>query len=367
MLAAIRFFGALIGVGMVFALALPSWSAPEVSLPALDALDRFLAGGKCGRVDDFVLMSGSGKVSYERHYLRDYTKMLRGAPGEYNYTDPRWHPYYRATSLHSLQSVTKTVMGALIGIALQRREIASLDVPVERYFRDCPEWGSDPRRAVLTLRHLLTMRSGIRWDEESAYTDPGNDWAGMERSDDWIRYVLGKGMASRPGERFVYSSGDAVLLDRVLWRATGKHADEYAREHLFKPLGIRDFYWKKTRTGTVDTEGGLYLTARDLGKIGALYAVDGVWDGLRVLPAGWVQASVEPRSIGDDDWKFGFEWWLIPHGEGRYAPTSLGYGGQRLILIPERDAVVVFTGWNVDNPSVFTTDQALARVLDALR
>jgi Beta-lactamase class C and other penicillin binding proteins len=144
-----------------------------------------------------------------------------------------------------------------------------------------------PRRNDLTLKHLLTMTSGIKWDESTvAYTDPANSCAGMEKSDDWIQFVLDQPLADAPGATFVYNSGVTELLSQVIKKVTGKQADEYAAEHLFAPLGITDTYWKRTPKGLSDTEGGLYLTARDLAKIGYLYLHDGVWDGRRLLPEG---------------------------------------------------------------------------------
>ncbi len=168
----------------------------------------------------------------------------------------------------------------------------------------------------MTLKDLLTMTSGIRWDETTVdYTDPANSCARMEASKDWIQFVLDQPMAAEPGSTFVYSSGVTELLAEVLRKATGKQADAYAAEHLFGPLGISRFYWKKTPTGHPDTEGGLYLTARDLAKIGYLYMKDGVWEGRRILPEGWAAASTRRQSdpTGEDaSMKYGYQWWVLP-------------------------------------------------------
>jgi CubicO group peptidase (beta-lactamase class C family) len=130
----------------------------------------------------------------------------------------------------------------------------------------------------MTLADILTMRTGIRWDEESFdYTDPRNNCAVMEGKEDWVRYVLEQPMAEEPGKGFRYNSGATELLSCLLTKTTGKPADDYAKEHLFGPLGIKDFYWKRTPKGLADTEGGLYLAPRDLAKIGLLYMKDGVW------------------------------------------------------------------------------------------
>ena len=148
----------------------------------------------------------------------------------------------------------------------------------------------------MTLRELLTMTAGIQWDEETYdYTDARNSCAAMEASPNWTGYVLAQPMATEPGSTYVYSSGVTMLLDHILYRATGQHALAYAEKHLFAPLGIRDYYWKQTAAGETDAEGGLYLRARDLAKLGFLYLHNGVWEGRRILPESWVDAVREPR------------------------------------------------------------------------
>jgi CubicO group peptidase (beta-lactamase class C family) len=159
-----------------------------------------------------------------------------------------------------------------------------------------------------------------------------------------------------------------VLLAEILFRATGLHADEYARRRLFEPIGIDRFYWKKTPTGIADTEGGLYLRARDLARLGYLYLNDGVWDGRRILPEGWVAATMEPAvEVPGSPYAYGFQWWLLPHSGDRLAYTGLGYGGQRLFIVPEQDLVAVFTGWNIYDRPQLDPAFALRRVLEALR
>jgi CubicO group peptidase (beta-lactamase class C family) len=223
----------------------------------------------------------------------------------------------------------------------------------------------------MTLRDLLTMTSGIRWDESTTeYTDPENSAAAMEASEEWVQYVLDQPMRAAPGEEFEYNSGVTVLLAHILLQATGKHADDYAREHLFAPLGINDFYWKKTPTGLVDTEGGLYVEAEDLARIGYLYLNDGIWNDRRILPENWVAETMNP-AIDVPNWvaAYGFQWWLLPY-EGKtqnWAYTGLGYGGQKLYVIPEYDLVAVFIGWNIDDIPSLDSLFALERVLESVR
>jgi len=341
----------------------------------LEAFHREFAEGKHGYVDGMLVIR-HGHIVLEKGYLheQDYDRLFegKGAPGIYNYYDPDWHPFYKRGDLHTLQSVSKSVTSALIGIAVRQGEIPGVDVPVLPYFTELKLPASDPRREKMTLRHLLTMTAGIRWDESSIpYTDAANSCALMEASEDWIQFVLDQPMAEEPGAVWVYNSGVTELLSYILKKATGKEADDYAAEHLFAPLGIESYFWKRTPKGLADTEGGLYLTQKDLAKIGYLYLKDGLWEGRRILPEGWVKAttapSADPRLSGA--LRYGYQWWLLPIKDraSRYAYAALGYGGQRLIVVPELDLIAVFSGWNIYETPALDAGFALDRVLQAVK
>jgi len=192
----------------------------------------------------------------------------------YNYFHPAWHPYYHGTDLHTLQSVTKSVTAVLVGMALARHAIPTLDVPILQYFDATEIDHLDDWKQRITLRHLLTMSAGLDWDELSVpYEDPANVCQHMEQSADWTRFTLNRPMAYAPGTVFAYNSGLSQLLSPILLRATGSPVDAYAAACLFAPLGITDFYWKRAPGDLPDTEGGLYLRRTDLAKIGYLYLV----------------------------------------------------------------------------------------------
>jgi CubicO group peptidase (beta-lactamase class C family) len=342
---------------------------------ALAALDAEFAAGARGQITGMLVIR-HGRVVFDKTYPHDFDRLFEGRDpvrGPYNYYDPDWHPFYQHGALHTMQSVSKSVTSALVGIAIMQGELPGVDAPLAPYVEGFRQSDADPRRADLTLRHLLTMTTGIRWDESTvAYTDPANSCAGMEKSDDWVQFVLDQPMADAPGTRFVYNSGATELLAQVIRKATGMEADEYAAEHLFGPLGITNTYWKRTPKGLSDTEGGLYLTARDLAKIGYLYLHDGVWDGRRLLPEGWVQSSTSPlvdtRPGQPRSRKYGYKWWVLPYEDGaRHAYAALGYGGQRLIVVPEHQLIAVFTGWNVYEHAEFAPYDALDRVLAAVK
>ena len=345
----------------------------RVNAAVLDQFDRAIASGKHGYVDEMMVYR-NGHLVYQKIYDNDYKQLFVGRDqkrGQYNYYDTDWHPWHQGSGLHTMQSVSKSVTSALIGIAIGRGEIPGVDVNVMPYFDDYDLVDQDPRREAITLRHLLTMTAGIEWDESSVdYTDPRNDCAAMERSDEWVRFVLDQPMRTSPGVEFEYNSGITVLLAHILLKATGKHVDEYASEHLFGPLGIDSSYWKKTPTGLVDTAGGVYLEPQDLAKFGYLYENDGIWNDQRILPEGWVAASTDPDTeVPDWPGKYGYQWWLIPYeGEKQnWAYTGWGFGGQYLLVVPEYDLIAVFTGWSIYDEPVLDPIFALEQVLNAVR
>lgn len=341
---------------------------------ALEAFHREFAEGQHGYVDGMLVVR-NGHIVFERTYRHDYDRLFegKGAPGIYNYYDPAWHPYHERGELHTLQSVSKSVTSALIGIAIGLGELPGVDVPMLSYLTGFKLPDQDPRRARMTLRHVLTMTAGIRWDESTVdYTDPANSCAGMEASQDWVQFVLDQPMAAEPGTVFVYNSGATQLLSFLVKKATGKQVAEYAAQHLFAPLGIERHFWKRTPTGLADTEGGLYLAPRDLAKIGYLYLKDGMWESRRVLPEGWVRDSVAPSgefgAAAGPSPRYGYKWWLLPlKGTApARAYAALGYGGQVLIVVPDRNLIAVFTGWNIYERPALGADLALERVLGAV-
>jgi len=221
----------------------------------------------------------------------------------------------------------------------------------------------------MTIRHLLTMTSGLDWDEDLPYADPRNDSSRMEASFDWVRYAIDRPMAQEPGQAFKYSSGVTQLLSHIFRTATGHDIEEYAQRHLFTPLGIDRYFWKRAPTGLVDTEGGLYLTPRDLAKIAYLFVKNGIWDGQPIVQPDWVKQSLAPSVAVGDGVQYGFKWWLHPYGTGdkRLAWGGSGFGGQRPIFFPDYDLLVVFTGWNIlPNTPSLAPRIAIERILDAV-
>jgi CubicO group peptidase (beta-lactamase class C family) len=329
---------------------------------ALAAFDADIASGKYGLVDGMLLIR-RGKVAYERSYKRNYDSAYgadaklpgplnaHDPSGPYNYYNPWWHPFYRRGDLHSLQSVTKTISSVVIGTAIARGDFPSIDTPILRFFDTTKVANIDDRKRRMTVRHVLTMTTGFDWNENLPYQNPANSASQMEASGDWVQFTIDRPMAEEPGKSFNYSSGASELLSHIFRVATGRDIEEYAARNLFGPLGIQDWFWKRSPTGLADTEGGLYLKPRDLAKIWYLFLKNGVWDGKEVVKPEWVKASVTPAidvTNRGPVLKYGLKWWLVPYGpESKLAWAGSGFGGQVPIAIPEYDLVVVFTAWNV--------------------
>lgn len=359
---------------------------PEVGLDAkvLASFDADIGEGKYGYVDSMLVIR-HGKVAYERYYGHDYERIyseeastpgslvVNDPTGPYNYFNSWWHPYYRESTLHSMQSVTKSVVSAVIGIAVGRGEFPDLDTPVLSFFEPGEVANVDDRKDRITLRHLLTMSAGLDWDENLPYTDPDNTFTIMALSKDWAQFTIDRPMAENPGEVFQYNSGATLILGQVFRLATGIDLEEYAVKHLFTPLGIDDYFWKRTPSGLVDTQEGLYVTSRDIAKIAYLFLKRGQWDGEQIVPGEWVRVSVEPSlSVTDDhSIQYGYKWWLTHYeyqGKDLVAFAGSGFGGQYPIVLPELDIVLVFTGWNIhsDRPSL-STREAINRILEAVK
>jgi len=382
----------LLIISAAFAIAAGGQGTPEVkewpaSAPgavglnaaALEALDADLASGKYGLVDSMLVIR-CGKQAFEHSYVRDYDKIYgerarKTGPlnhdlhGPYNYFSTEFHPYYKHTDLHTMQSVSKTFTSITMGVAMQRGDFrVDLDAPILKYFDGYNIANLDDRKRRITLRNLLTMSAGLEWHEDLAYDDPKNSADVMEATSDWVQYVIDQKMVSEPGTVFVYSSGGTELLAYIFKKVTGRNVDDYAAEYLFQPLGMR-YFWKHTPLALPDTEGGLYVASRDLARVGFLILHGGVWEGKQIVPADWIKQSVAPAiSTGRGGWKYGFQWWLVPYGKAgeKLAWSARGFGGQQLIVVPEYDLIVVFTGWDILPSSEKYKHDQLERILAAV-
>lgn len=364
------------------------WSTtrpPEVGLDAraLADFDADISEGRYGLVDSMLVIR-QGKIAYERYYGHDYGKIyfdeartsgplvVGDLTGPYNYFNDWWHPYYRDSKLHTMQSVTKSVTSLITGIAVGRNEFPDLDTPVLDFFETGSVANVDARKRRMTIRHLLTMSTGLDWNEDLPYTHPDNTWTDLQKAPDWVQFTIDRPMVAAPGEVFRYNSGATLILGHVFNIATGMDLEEYAARNLFEPLGIDQYFWKRTPQGLVDAQEGLYVATRDIAKIAYLVLSRGRWDNLQIVPESWIAESVAPFLPVNDDgsWEYGYKWWLIHYpynGEDRIAIAGLGFGDQIPIVLPELDMVIVFTGWNtLPGRPELGVGEAIERILEAV-
>lgn len=267
---------------------------------------------------------------------------------------------------HNIHSVGKSITSASVGIAIDQGFIESVNESIFEYLPDHQHLRADAKEDI-TIEHLLTMTSGLAWDEWGAsYSDTDNDMIRLWLTcDDQIACVLEAPLESDPGTEFTYSGGNMVLLGAIIEDATGMDIEQFSGQYLFDPLDIDPPDWGRFPSGIIDASGDQYLTPRDMVKLGVTYLNQGVWNGQQVIPARWVDKSATPyegnswqnsflRSMPPGDNTRGqrgysYTWWTHDYshsGTAFPAYFALGFGGQKIYVFPEQDAVVVFTAAN---------------------
>jgi CubicO group peptidase (beta-lactamase class C family) len=236
--------------------------------------------------------------------------------------------------LRDVWSVTKSVLSALIGIAINEGFIESIDTKMIEYF---PEYsGSEINQEIkkISLRHLLTMSSGIA----------------QEEMEEVSRAIFNRPLKNEPGKAFFYNNMGPHLLSIILTRSTGLTALDFAKKYLFGPMGIRDVSWSATiLAGVIYSQGGygLRMTTRDLAKFGYLYLNNGMWEDKQIIPVDWVLNSSRLQiEVPKSSWyfmeKYGLLWWSRSTGN-HPSFTALGTGGQYVYVVPDLDIVAVIT------------------------
>jgi CubicO group peptidase (beta-lactamase class C family) len=258
---------------------------------------------------------------------------------------------YGTDTLHEVRSITKSVVALLIGVALDHGWLRSLDDRVFSYFPEDADLVT-PDKNRITLRNLLTMTSGLEWPESAvSYNNPLNVERRMGLTSDPYRFVLKQPLAETPGTAWNYNSGGVELLGGIMMKVSRQPLDEFAKQALFEPLGIRDWEWGRSPNGKLVAAAGLWLRPRDLAKIGQLVLNHGAWYGRQIVSAKWIKEMTAPQAPWwpGGGYAYGYLWWL-----GRLATrdrdidwaAAEGWGGQRLYVVPSLDLVVTVTASN---------------------
>ena len=254
-----------------------------------------------------------------------------------------------------LKSASKTIISALVGIALHENYIKSIDQKVMDFFPDYARGELNPRIFDLTIEHLLTMKSGFQIKES------GRTYQSIYESSDLINEILHFPFNSNPGEKFNYISFNTHLLSAIITKATGMSTLEYAKKVLFSPLNIEKVIWKQDPKGYYIGGWAMSLTAEDMKKFGLLYLNNGEFNGKKVVPSEWVEQSITGRSkmmniyyesFWKRDYNFGYLWWIRRINRDMAIPFASGHGGQKIVFIPEVNVVMVAQANSEVNPSI---------------
>jgi CubicO group peptidase (beta-lactamase class C family) len=322
--------------------------------PHLAALDKANAHG--------VVVARAGALVYEAYFAGDDQRWPQK-----HWKEPLVSTGHDARTKHDIQSISKSVTALLVGAAIERGQLKSVDASVLSVLTNYADLAT-PERERIRVRDLLTMTSGLRW--------PQRPYLGMSRqmeaAADPVRFVLEQPMVARPGIVWRYNNGSAEVAGAVVKKAVGKPLDRFAREALFEPLAINDWEWGTMANGDPGASWGLRLRLRDLAKIGQLVLDRGTWQGRRVLPARWIEVMTAPQVVRPKT-TYGFLWWLDHERVGDTEVETVagyGWGGQRVEIVPRLGLVVAvnagvydFDGRGEQN---LAADAALQMVLKAV-
>ncbi|MCE7991110.1 MAG: serine hydrolase [Roseivirga sp.] len=253
---------------------------------------------------------------------------------------------YASDTLDHVRSVTKSVMSTLIGIAIEKGFIESLDSPAYQYAGSYRSHFKGQKKDI-TIRHLLSMSSGLQWTEESGNSEY-NEWV---TSRDPILYFLDRPVAHKPGTYFAYNTASFHLLSLLLENASGLNTLEFADKFLFNPLGFSKVRWEKLRPGYYNGGAGLELHPRDMVQFGQLYADKGLYKEKRIISEAYMLEATSPQQPEGSDFRpgqgYGLGWWLGEE-EGIKGFMAQGFAGQVIAVAPQFDLVFAIThDWHV--------------------
>ncbi len=250
-----------------------------------------------------------------------------------------------ADDAQAIRSCTKSVFSALVGIALCKDSLDALDQTLLDLFDDQYILGLDEQKRAITLRHMLTMTSGIDNLSSGRFR--------FEEYDNYVQAVLEASLFAPPGQTFCYGDPPVEVLTRLLEQRLGVDLLAFATEELFRPLGILTephsrFFWETLPDGRYRGAAGLHLTPRDMAKFGYLYLREGYWEGQQLVPKAYVQASIHAQNTGGwpEGCAYGLLWWVTTLEEHE-AFFAAGIGGQYIFVIPDVDLVVVIASEDV--------------------
>ncbi|MBX2872410.1 MAG: beta-lactamase family protein [Saprospiraceae bacterium] len=307
----------------------------------LQKLDSAILAGKYEQITS-VLVAKNGQILYEKYY---------------NGRDQN--------SKHNTRSATKTMATLLMGIAMQEGHLKSEKEKIYKYLKHkLPAQNQDPRKENITIEDLLTMSSILECNDWNSFSR-GNEER-MYVIEDWTSFLLDLPIRSYPfepkpaeqpyGRAFSYCSAGAAAVAEIVQAAVGMKLDQFAKKHLFGPLGIKDYKLDYSPEGTLNTAGGSQYRSRDLLKLGQLCLNEGEWSGQQIIPAAWLKKATSPKARIQEGIDYGYLIWLREFGkENSYKTFYMsGNGGQKVLAIPALEVAVVITTTNYNNRNAHT-------------
>ena len=267
-----------------------------------------------------------------------------------------------------VQSVTKSIISAMAGIALDQAFLSSVDQKMIDFFPEVADKITDPRKKQITIRHLLQMRAGYPWEE----SDP-ELWKGL-LSGHYPLLIEQFPLVSDPGTKFHYSNLTSNWLGIIIDRVCGMNLKAYAEKHLFSHLDVKAGEWGQDAEGHNNGCGDLHLTARDAAKFGLLYLNDGVYDGNQIVPADWVHHSLQTYSVNEafvkrvgdfSDIGYGYHWWSANVGR-HHVNFAWGHGGQLIVLLDAFGLSIVVTAqpfWKEHDDESWKHEKAIIKLV----
>ncbi|MFW2343628.1 serine hydrolase domain-containing protein [Brevundimonas sp.] len=324
-------------IGLVALVLIPGSGASARAHPDPEAfapLTRAVEAGEFQQVTS-VVVSQNGQVIYEHYFDEGGVDALRNT-----------------------RSVTKTITSVLTGLAIRDGHLSGVNATLAPLLEGRTVAYPDPRKSAITVEDLMTMSSLLECNDENSLSR-GNEER-MYLVEDWAGFYLDlpiKGFAAwdvRPGDApygraFSYCTAGVTTLGHLLEQAVGEPLQDYASRTLFQPLGFGDVDWQHTPLGVVQTGGGLSLRSIDLLKVAELYRRGGLWDGRQIVPAAWVEASIQPSAQIMEGIDYGYLWWLRDFEADGQAWRSFGMngaGGNKVLVFPDLNLSLVVTTTN---------------------
>jgi CubicO group peptidase (beta-lactamase class C family) len=329
-------------------------SLDEVNIDAsyIEHAVNKIQGGGYKEVHSMLILKDN-KLVFEEYFMGH----------KYKWDSPYHHGEWVTwdqTMLHDVKSVTKSITSTCIGIAIDHGFIESVHQSIFDYLPEHQHLNTDGKDKI-TIEHMLTMTPGLEWDEWGApLSSPANDIVGLWfHCEDQITCILERPLIDKPGTSFTYSGGNMIVLGEIIRNATEMDIDEFSRKYLFEPLGIDSPDWTiRYPNGVIEAAGSLEITPRDMAKIGQTFLNHGVWNEKQIISKQWIERSAtsfpgnQRINIPGEasGWNgYSYSWWtktFYKSGKRVHMYSAGGWGGQHIMVLPELNTVVVFTGGN---------------------